>query len=57
MLEHGVIDQIVDRREMSSKIANLLRLLKNLESNLIDVDELDSSQETDVDNSSEIKPS
>lgn len=30
LLEHGMIDQIVDRREMSAKIANLLRLMKNI---------------------------
>jgi len=29
LLEHGMIDQIVDRREMSDKIANILSLLLN----------------------------
>jgi len=31
LLEHGAIDMIVDRREMSEKIANLLALLMNQE--------------------------
>jgi acetyl-CoA carboxylase carboxyl transferase subunit beta len=29
LLEHGAIDMIVDRREMSEKIANLLAILMN----------------------------
>jgi len=31
LLEHGAIDLIVDRREMSEKIANLLAILMNQE--------------------------
>ena len=31
LLEHGMIDQIVDRRQMSEKIANILSLLTNRE--------------------------
>ncbi len=31
LLEHGMIDQIVDRRQMSEKIANILNLLINRE--------------------------
>ena len=32
LLEHGMIDQIVDRRHMSDKIANILSLLQNIKS-------------------------
>jgi acetyl-CoA carboxylase carboxyl transferase subunit beta len=31
LLEHGAIDMIVDRRELSEKIANLLAILMNQE--------------------------
>lgn len=32
LLDHGMVDQIVDRREHSAKIANFLRLFKNIDS-------------------------
>ena len=36
LLEHGMIDQIVDRRNMSDKIANILSLLLNKETQNLD---------------------
>ena len=41
LLEHGMIDQIVDRRDMSSKIASLLRMLKNLDAENVPDNEIE----------------